>query len=83
MELQNNSPHHITVLVSMEHKANHKNTKVNPLVINAHGPVLDCQANVGGETHLTNVLPISKDKKVLTQTEINELSLCFEKQKRD
>jgi len=52
----------------MERKANRKNSKVNPLVVSASGPVLSYQANVGGETHLANVLTISKHEKVLTQT---------------
>lgn len=52
----------------MEHKANHKNSKVNPLVINAYGPALDCQAKVSAETHLANVLTVSKHEQVLTQT---------------
>lgn len=61
------SPHH-TLFISMEHKANHKNSKVNPLVINAYGPVLDYQAKVSGDTHLANALTISKHEEVLTQT---------------
>lgn len=49
------SPPSPPLLVSMEHKGNQKKSKVNPLVINTYGPVLDYQAKVDGETQLANV----------------------------